>query len=74
MKATQFTPEQDAALRSLESAIGDPDHGAIGHNRRWQAARVVVHHFKQVERLGVADALTPSEMFCVNRCRIHISP
>lgn len=60
--ATRFTPEQDEALRQLETSIESHDHSAIGYNRRYQAARAVVHWYGRVKSLGVADALTVSEL------------
>ncbi len=69
MKATQFTTEQESALQSLEQAIASQDLHAVGHTRKHQAHQAVAYWFKQVERLGVADALTASEMATCNQAR-----
>lgn len=65
----EHTPEQKEALRMFETVVESHDLKAFGRTRREQAHRSVVYWFKQVERLGVADALTPSEMAQANQSR-----
>ena len=69
----EFTPEQKEALRMFEAVVESYDLKAFGWGRKTRAHEAVVHWFKQVEKLGVADALTPSEMAQVNASRAFLS-
>jgi hypothetical protein len=73
MKAKQFTPEQEKALADFELACTSHDLHAFGHGRKFRACEALALAHTEVEKLGVADALTSNELAAVNRAKAFIS-
>lgn len=58
---TEFTPTQDAALKTFEEARKEWKQVAFGHEARTRQHRALADAYFKVREAGIADALTGAE-------------